>query len=400
MRILFLNHTFPGPFQHLAAAFTADTHNTVIFAAEFGRKDFHIPGVQRAFLVRPKDKRSPRTESLSDLERLDADMTMALQRGRATAASLQKLRAGGFVPDLFITSAGMGNSLMTHAVFPESFLVGYGDWYCNEKATVSSHGQLSPAAMRLRNTLQLSTLMHSNAVFTSTEWQKKQFPSPIAESMRVIPLCVDADCYSPDPTDRFAAPECPIPPQSEIITAWSGAGEPAKQLLLFLHSLPQVLQARTHCHVVVQISKDSNIVPSLLARLPWANKNDRARVHIVTYLPFEAYRSLLRSTALYMYTSTFPTLSLSLLEAMSCACPVLACGHEAVLELLHNGENGFFYKPSTPQALAEDIIKRLAAGCEATRVGEAARRTVLQKHHARFVMLPEAENLVRLAVAK
>ena len=49
MRILFLNYTFPGPLGTMAASLAALPGNEVLFASEYGRRDFSLPGVKRFF---------------------------------------------------------------------------------------------------------------------------------------------------------------------------------------------------------------------------------------------------------------------------------------------------------------------------------------------------------------
>ena len=57
MRILFLNYTFPGPLGTMAASLAALPGNEVLFASEYGRRDFSLPGVKRGVLVRDWGRR-------------------------------------------------------------------------------------------------------------------------------------------------------------------------------------------------------------------------------------------------------------------------------------------------------------------------------------------------------
>ena len=45
MRILFINHTFPGDLGPLLAAFAAQPGHEILFASCRGRRDFSVPGV-------------------------------------------------------------------------------------------------------------------------------------------------------------------------------------------------------------------------------------------------------------------------------------------------------------------------------------------------------------------
>ena len=46
MRILFLHHTFPGPFRQLAARLGGLPGNEIVFLSERSRRDVWIPGVR------------------------------------------------------------------------------------------------------------------------------------------------------------------------------------------------------------------------------------------------------------------------------------------------------------------------------------------------------------------
>ena len=135
MRILFLNYTFPGPLGTMAASLAALPGNEVLFASEYGRRDFSLPGVKRVLLKKPKDRKKAAVSiSTPALDAGERDWTMAYLRGRATASSLMGVLAEGFEPDMVILSGSMGNGLFVRNLFPEAFLVGYADWYFRDEA--------------------------------------------------------------------------------------------------------------------------------------------------------------------------------------------------------------------------------------------------------------------------
>jgi glycosyltransferase involved in cell wall biosynthesis len=71
---------------------------------------------------------------------------------------------------------------------------------------------------------------------------------------------------------------------------------------------------------------------------------------------------------------------LTLLEAMSCGCPVAAYRNVITSKLVLDGHNGFLF--SSPENLAE-VIGKLARGeLDMEAVSENARKTILQKYDA------------------
>ena len=119
MRVLFLNYTFPGPFLQLAAAFGRMEDTTVLFAAEYGRRDFSLPGVQRVVLSRPRERNQKDKSLLSEQDRLEWDMSMAFQRGRMTASSFSKLREYSTKKEAVPHRCGRNDNIGNEALFPE-----------------------------------------------------------------------------------------------------------------------------------------------------------------------------------------------------------------------------------------------------------------------------------------
>ena len=114
MRILFINHTFPGLFSSLAAAFGAESRHEVLFASSYGRRqEVTLPGVRKIRL-------SPHAlRARTAAEELDNMMTA----GRQALHSFEILRESGFVPDMVLSSSRGGYALFWGAAFPDSFRV-------------------------------------------------------------------------------------------------------------------------------------------------------------------------------------------------------------------------------------------------------------------------------------
>ena len=67
----------------MAASLAALPGNEVLFASEYGRRDFSLPGVKRVLLKKPKDrKKAAASISTPALDAGERDWTMAYLRGR------------------------------------------------------------------------------------------------------------------------------------------------------------------------------------------------------------------------------------------------------------------------------------------------------------------------------
>ena len=122
---------------------------------------------------------------------------------------------------------------------------------------------------------------------------------------------------------------------------------------------------------------------------------DPARVHFTGTLPYEYFLPLLRLSACHVYL-TYPfVLSWSLLEAMSCACPVVGSATAPVQEVIRDGQNGLLVDFFSPSALAEAIADLLRSPQRAATLGRSARETVL-KNYSLDVCLPRQLKLIDL----
>ena len=184
----------------MAASLAALPGNEVLFASEYGRRDFSLPGVKRVLLKKPKDrKKAVASISTPALDAGERDWTMAYLRGRATASSLMGVLAEGFEPDMVILSGSMGNGLFVRNLFPEAFLVGYADWYFRDEAEtrypLSTMPDIPLAPRNIRNTLQAKNFFDCNCHFTTTEWQREQYPEGMRGFISVLRKCVDTRVF-------------------------------------------------------------------------------------------------------------------------------------------------------------------------------------------------------------
>ncbi len=393
MRVLFLNYTFPGPFLQLAAAFGRMEDTTVLFAAEYGRRDFSLPGVQRVVLSRPRERNRKDKSLLSEQDRLEWDMSMAFQRGRMTASSFSKLREKGFVPDIVISSATMGNSLFLRAVFPETFWVAYGDWYFAREKCPATPGRASlprNLSMWWRNNLQIRTLCESDWMVTSTKWQRKQYPPAIAENLHILPLCLDTEFFSPAPHEGFRFGDCDLSPVRELVTIAANGTPPSA----FFRSLPLLLERRGACHVAILAGTDSPAT-AILLKEECVGPELAQRIHVLAFLPDDAYRALLRASSLYVSLPGSGMLSSGLWEAMSCGCLVLTEDTEAAREVIRDGKEGILRTLEKPSVLADTVAELLERVPDLGNIRTAARERMQRQYSVRNTIRESMSRLLR-----
>ena len=103
MRILFVNHTFPGDLGPLLAAFAAQPGHEILFASCRGRRDFSVPGVRHVVLSPSRSRRLAGDGAGTSLDR-------AVEMGRQALQAFRLLRQSGFVPDMVLLSDSRRNN--------------------------------------------------------------------------------------------------------------------------------------------------------------------------------------------------------------------------------------------------------------------------------------------------
>lgn len=87
---------------------------------------------------------------------------------------------------------------------------------------------------------------------------------------------------------------------------------------------------------------------------------------------------ILKSSSFFVLPSRVEGMSNALLEAMACGLPCIVTNISGSRDLIQDGVNGFLVPPEDPKALAEKIIYLLDHTESAQRLGQAARRTIIE----------------------
>lgn len=384
MRVLLLHPAFPGPFRHMASRLAGLPDSRVLFLAERGR-NVRLEGVRRLSL--PDVPAAERVFSPQEDE-AQREMRLSMRRAAMTGNILQRLRRGGFVPDLICASASGGFGLYLRDIFPETLCIGYADWYHTHGGNhvFFTHGQPRPPAdfapARVRNMLRENLLGECHAIMTSSRWQQAQFPEALARRMDVLPEGVDTAFFAPAPAARFVVPGCDLSRAAEIVSFCGRTGEPFRGFPQFARALPTLLRLRPACHVVIMASgADKAALEKLRAELGAACAEHAGRVHVLGFCSPTDYRLLLQATTVHVYLTAPFTLSAGLFEALSCGCLLLGSRTEPVLEVVRQGENGFLCDFWDADGMAAQLAELLAHAPALTDIRRHARRH-MEAHYA------------------
>ncbi|NVJ26007.1 glycosyltransferase [Myxococcus sp. AM011] len=209
--------------------------------------------------------------------------------------------------------------------------------------------------------------------------------------VEVIPNAVDTEVFSPGLADPALRERLGIAP-GEVVLGFSGELRHKKGLPFLLSALSEVRRARPACLLVIGEvrPRDAEHLVAYRAEHP----EDGARIIVSGALETpEAIAAHLRLCDVYLQPSLWEGMPNALLEAMACACPVIASDAGGIPEAVDHQRNGFLVSKALLNHLGQACLDVLSLSSEhRAAIGSAARRRILE----RFQSDAEAEVLRRV----
>jgi len=182
----------------------------------------------------------------------------------------------------------------------------------------------------------------------------------LVSDVRVVPLGVDLDTFSPVRRDRAVMRKLGVPPHRRV-QVYAGRFAPEKNIEVLLEAFRR-------------LGDDYHLVLAGGGRPIPAQSN----VTLVPYLQSsQALARLLASADGLVHAGDQETFGLILLEAMACGRGVVAAAGGAAPEVV-GPDAGVLVRPRDPDALAAGVAAFYAAGVDA--LGARARRRVEQRY--------------------
>ena len=181
--------------------------------------------------------------------------------------------------------------------------------------------------------------------------------------MSVIHDGVNTDIASPASSEnKFNLPDgTEISKSDHVVTFVNRTIEPYRGCHTFIRSIPHIQSRYPNSQIVIVGSTSGTSYGSPCPGGEWKDvfldeirsSYDPTRVHFTGNLPYASFISLLQISSCHVYL-TYPfVLSWSLLEAMSCACPIVASSTEPVQEVITDGVNGLLVNFFSPKPLLQ-----------------------------------------------
>ena len=311
MRILFVNHTFPGDLGPLLAAFAAQPGHEILFASCRGRRDFSVPGVRHVVLSPSRSRRLAGDGAGTSLDR-------AVEMGRQALQAFRLLRQSGFVPDMVLLSSALEQGLFLRDAFPDAFVACFAE-------SLPSDGLAGDGKGLVRHLLQCRQMQQSDLVIRLTAEAENRDQEQ--RGVMSLPYPVDTDYFSPLTPNGASGPQA----GTRILCAARDAADVWQML-----RLAEVLLAQCPgCRLVLlcESAAGRESLAELGLSLPTG-------IEVPERLSLQAYRDLLRTAAVITAPAAACLSAPVLLEAMSCGVVPVLAGDAPHWPLVRGGGSG------------------------------------------------------------
>lgn len=358
MRILFVNHTFPGDLGPLLSAFAAEPGHEILFASCRGRRDFSVPGVRHVVL-------SPSRRRLAG-DGAGACLDRAVEMGRQALQAFRLLRQSGFVPDMVVLSSALEQGLFLNDAFPEAFSVCFAD-------ELPDAGLAGDGRGLVRHLLQCRQMQQSDLVIRLTAEAENRDQEQ--RGVVSLPYPVDTDYFSPLAPNGATG----LNAGARVLCAVRDAADVWQMLRLAEALLAQCPDCRLVLLCESAAGRESLV--ELGASLP-------AGIEVPERLSLNAYRDLLRTAAVITAPDAACLPASVLLEAMSCGVVPVLAGDEGQWPVLRQGGGCLWCRagslvPTLAEALGQpQELARLSRAARAAAVRHFRRQDVIPVHLA------------------
>ena len=410
VKILFIHQNFPGQYVHIARALASQGGHQLV-----------------ALGLKPRSSRCPegihylqyhlRRGNAEHVHPLASETEAKVIRAEACAQAAYQLKSEGFCPDVICAHPGWGEALFLPDVWPGVPLLAYQEFFYHPRGLdtdfdpefQSDRSWQNSAKVRMKNAYLNLTLQAASWNVSPTFFQRSSFPIADQQKMSVIHDGIDINLAAPlpNPAHVTLSDGTVLRKGDPIITFVNRSLEPYRGCHSFIRAIPHVQKLVPNAQIVLVGSLQGVSYGAVCSEGEWADKflaeidgqYDKSRVHFTGTLPYEHFLPLLRLSACHVYL-TYPfVLSWSLLEAMSCACPVVGSSTAPVQEVISDGQNGLLVDFFSPNELAEAMAEMLNNPDRAAELGSAARATIME-HYSLDSCLPRQLQLLNLVATR
>jgi len=314
-----------------------------------------------------------------------------VKRGQQTVKRLLEEKYQGFEPAVIYVHSGWGNSLFLKDIFPNAIIIGLFEYFYHSHGADIGFDPEFPVKLndlfRIRtiNAVPLQALEGTDIRLTPTRWQQSLYPPLYQDAIEVLHDGIDTSLVVPDPNAWLQLDNGLVLRQGDEVLTYVNRGlDPYRGFHVFMRTLPDILQARPDCQVLIVGGDKVHYGPSPAHGKTWREvyleemdgRLDLSRVHFLELVSFEVYLRVLQISRAHVYL-TYPfVLSWSMLEAMAAECVVIASETAPVTEYIKHNKTGLLVPFFAQNLLASTVISVLSNPEPYRKIGKAARKHI------------------------
>ena len=391
MNILYIHQGFPGQYQHIVKTL-GERDNIRQIALGTQPSNIDLGNDAQYFLYQLK------RGNTDNIHPLALEFESKAIRGEACANAALQLKNNGFTPDLICAHPGWGESLFLRAIWPNSPILLYQEFYYQcEGFDLNFDPEIQPphnleATQKsiLKNSCVLTSLEDSDWNVCPTQFQRSSFPAHWQKSISTIHDGIDTTRAKPNNKAKpFALPDGSIiQPGDKLVTFVNRTLEPYRGYHTFIRAIPELQRLCPEAKIVLVGDTKGVSYGSACPDGEWKDhflkeiegQYNQANVYFAGNLPYQDYLHLLQLSQAHVYL-TYPfVLSWSLMEAMSTQCAIVGSNTAPVQEVITHGKNGLLVDFFDHHAVAEAVSELLNNRELAETLGKQARATILKDY--------------------
>jgi len=398
MHVLFLHQNFPAQFGHIAQylATRGDSSTCVSTAPARPR----VPGIEVLQYLQKSGARETNHYCSRTFEN-------QVWSSHAVYELLEK--RPDIKPDLIVAHSGYVSPLFLRELYPNTPQIGYFEFFylphnseMDFREDIFPHSKLDYMRCRARNAQLLLDLHNCDAGYSPTEFQRSLMPKEFQYKLKSIFDGIDTQLWKPHPIPGRTYNGLNLPFGGKVVTYVSRGFESKRGFDIFLRTADRICKARPDVNVVV-VGEDKvvygadNQLTGNQTFKQWCIEKyrpDLSRIHFIGRLPPAELSQLLSLSDLHIYLTAPFVLSWSLMNAMSCGCPILGSDTAPVREVIHEGSTGLLAGFFNVDQMTEKALQALESPQKSRELGANARKLIESKYE-QSICLKEIEQLFR-----
>jgi glycogen(starch) synthase len=209
------------------------------------------------------------------------------------------------------------------------------------------------------------------------DWVARDLKYP-RDDIRIVRNPVDANKFCPEGARAIAG-------DGKVTVLFVGRLEERKGIQFLVRAIPEIVKEFANVRFII-VGADTNTAAgqtSVLAELKGilAQSGCTDKVTFVPHVKLEDMPSYYRSADICVAPSLYDNAPYTCIEAMSCGKAFVGTSAGGMREYLTDGQSGLIVPPSDSGALAKALLSLLTDEAVRLRMGEEARKRVLERFH-------------------